>query len=139
VISHRRLRLGTLALFVFGFFFFGCGDPDGLPDQAAAQLRPQVEAIRTAAAAGDRAGAEAALAALRQAVAGLQASQAISVDQASDVLAAAGGVEAQLGLLPAPPPPPPPAPPPSPPAQTEEDKDEDREKGKGDKGGDGDD
>lgn len=131
---RRRTRSGAITLLALAIFFFGCGKSDELPDQAAAQLRPPVSTIRAAAAAGDRAGAQAGLDLLRQTVADLQRTGGISDEQASDVLAAAAGVEAQLVLLPAPPPPPPPPPPPEPP-QDEGDEDN-RGKGKGHKNGD---
>lgn len=116
---RRRTRFGAITLLALALFFVGCGESKKLPEQAAAQLRPQVSAIRAAAAAGDRAGAQVGLNHLRQTVADLQGTGGISDEQASDVLAAAAGVEAQLGLLPAPAPPPPP-PPPEPP-QDEDD------------------
>jgi hypothetical protein len=65
-----------------------------------------VETIRAAAAAGDRAGAQAGLDSLRRTVAELRQAGAMSQGEAGDVLDAAAGVEAQLGLLPAPAPPP---------------------------------
>jgi hypothetical protein len=80
----------------------GCGAPDTLSRSAAARLQPQVAAIRTAAVSGDRAGALAAAAQLRQMVADLRRTDGITAKQASEVLAAAAQVEAQLALLSAP-------------------------------------
>jgi hypothetical protein len=91
-------------LVLLGLASVGCGGDDGLSPAATAQLQPQVAAIRTAAAAGDRAGAMAAMAQLRQLVAELRATDEITAEQASRVGDAAGAVEAQLALL-APPPP----------------------------------
>lgn len=126
-------RPSLVAFFAFLFFFFGCGDPGGqLPDQAAGALAPRVEAIRTAAAAGDRAGAQAGVDQLRAQLSELRAQGDLDAADADRVLDAVDTVEARLALLPAPtttttttaPPP-----------VTEEDGDEDgdRRKGKGNK------
>ena len=119
------------------------GAGDDLSEATTAQLESQVAAIRAAAVAGDRPGAEAAVAKLRTTVTQLEQAGDMSAERARDVLAAAAAVEIQLGLLPAPttttaPPPPP--------ADQEERKDDDEEQqkdeeqkdGKGKKGGDGD-
>jgi len=94
--------IATVALLLLGLA--GCGGSDGLSRPAAARLQPQVAAIRAAAAGGDRAGAMAATAQLRQIVAQLRTTDEITAKQASDVLAAAAQVEAQLALLSGPPP-----------------------------------
>jgi hypothetical protein len=62
-----------------------------------------VAAIRATAVGGDRAGAVAAAAQLRQVVTSLRTTGDITAKQASGVLAAAAQVEAQLALLPPPP------------------------------------
>ncbi|MGH9037496.1 MAG: hypothetical protein ACRD0O_17200 [Acidimicrobiia bacterium] len=96
-------RPSLVALFAFLFFFFGCGDPDGkLPDQAAGALAPRVEAIRAAATAGDRAGAQAGVDQLRAQLSELRGSGMLSEDDATRVLDAVDTVEARLALLPAP-------------------------------------
>ena len=109
-------RSGVVAFFAFLIFFFGCGDPSGkLPDQATSALTPRVEAIRAAAAAGDRTGAQAAVDALRAQLSDLRGQGVIGEDEATRVLDAVDRVEARLALLPAPAtttttaPPPPPA------------------------------
>jgi hypothetical protein len=96
-------RPGVVAFFAFLFFFFGCGNPDDkLPEPAAKALAPQVEAIRTAAAAGDRAGAQAGVDQLRAQLSQLRSNGAVAEDDAARVLDAVQAVEAQLALLPAP-------------------------------------
>lgn len=131
-------RAGLIAFFACLFFFFGCGDPGGqLPDQAAGALAPRVAAIRAAAAAGDRAGAQAGVDQLRAQLGELRGQGALDAADTDRVLDAVDAVEARLALLPAPvttttataPPP-----------VTPEggDHDEDRGKGKGHKHGDDD-
>lgn len=93
-------RPGLVALFAALFFFFGCGDPAGkLPDQAAGALTPRVEAIRAAAAAGDRAGAQAGVDQLRAQLSELRGSGVLDEDDAARVLDAVDAVEARLALL----------------------------------------
>ncbi|MGH9004718.1 MAG: hypothetical protein ACRDYV_16460, partial [Acidimicrobiia bacterium] len=88
-------RPSLVAFLTFMFFFFGCGDPDGrLPDQARSALTPQVEAVRAAATAGDRVGAEAGVAQLRAQLSELRASGVLDEDEASRVLDAVDTVEA---------------------------------------------
>lgn len=87
-------RLGTLMLLVL----MACGqEADGIGHSAAATLEPQVQQVRAAATNGDRAGAAARLAELRQTVADLRQRGELSDDAAAKVLAAATAVEAQLG------------------------------------------
>jgi hypothetical protein len=96
-------RPSLVAFFAFLFFFFGCGDPDGkLPDQAASALAPRVEAIRAAAAAGDRAGAQAGVDQVRAQLSELRGNGVLAEDDAARVLDAVDAVEARLALLPAP-------------------------------------
>lgn len=103
----RRTDLYFTVVVLAGAVALGaCGRGSGrLPEAAAGRLRPQVEAVRAAAAAGDRAGAQAGLDSLRRTVAELRQAGAMSQGEAGDVLDAAAGVEAQLGQLPAPAPP----------------------------------
>ncbi|MDQ3946881.1 MAG: hypothetical protein M3357_17335 [Actinomycetota bacterium] len=133
-------RSGVVAFFAFLFFFFGCGDPDGkLPDHAVNALTPQVEAIRAAAAARDRTGAQAGVDQLRAQVSELRGNGVLSEEDATRVLDAVGAVEARLALLPAPTTTTTTAPPP-PPQDDGGGHDEDKGKGKGkDDKGDGDD
>lgn len=87
-------RLGTLVLLVL----MACGqETGGIGQSAAAALEPQVQQVRAAAANGDRAGAAAKLAQLRQTVADLRQRQELSEEGAAKVLAAAAAVESQLG------------------------------------------
>jgi hypothetical protein len=122
-------RPGLVTFFAALFFFFGCGDPAGkLPDQATGALGPRVEAIRSAAAAGDRTGAQAGVDALRAQVSELRDNGVLGEDAAVRVLDAVEAVEARLALLPAPTTTttaPPPAP-----SDDDEDRDRDRDKGK---------
>jgi len=87
-------RLGTLLLLVL----MACGqEADGIGQSAAAALEPQVQQVRAAATNGDRVGAAAKLAELRQTVADLRQRGELSEEGAAKVLAAAAAVEAQLG------------------------------------------
>jgi hypothetical protein len=96
-------RTGLVAFFAFVFFFFGCGDPDGkLPDQATSALTPRVEAIKAAAAAGDRTGAQAGVDQLRAQLSELRGTGVLGEDDAARVLDAVDTVEARLALLPVP-------------------------------------
>lgn len=92
-------RLGPLLLLVL----MACGQgADGIGTRAAAALGPQVQQVRAAATNGDRAGAAAQLAVLRQTVADLRQRGELSEQGAAKVLAAAAAVEAQLGPGPTP-------------------------------------
>ena len=92
-------RLGTLLLLLL----MACGqEADGIGQNAAAALEPQVQEVRAAATNGDRTGAAARLADLRQTVAGLRQRGELSEEDAATVLAAAAAVEAQLGAGPTP-------------------------------------
>ena len=87
-------RLGTLLLVVL----MACGqEAGGIGQNAAAELQPQVQQVRAAATNGDRAGAAAKLAELRQTVADLHRRGEMSEEGTAKVLAAAAAVEAQLG------------------------------------------
>jgi hypothetical protein len=103
-----RAASAIAGLAVAALVVAGCGSPPDLPEQVAAELQQQAGAIRTAAAGGDRTGAEAALAQLHHRLVELQESGQVAGERAADILAAAAEVETQLALLPAPPPPPPP-------------------------------
>jgi hypothetical protein len=86
-----------------GSLLAGCGDDEHrLSDEASADLAPRVQAIRSAAAAGDRAAAQAEAGRVRQTVADLQAAGAVDAAEADTVLKALASVEQQLGLLPEP-------------------------------------
>jgi hypothetical protein len=125
-------RTSLVALFTFLFFFFGCGDPDGrLPDQATAALAPRVEAIRTAAAAGDRAGAQAGVDLLRVQLSELRGNGVLDEDDAARVLDAVDAVEARLTHLPAPATTTTTTAPPPPAVEKDGDGEQDEDKGKG--------
>lgn len=90
------LILATL-LGVGGGSACGSSSP-GITEDASKQLELQVAAVRNAAAARDRAGAERALADLRRSVEVLR--HEISTDRRSKVLDAAATVEARLQSIP---------------------------------------
>lgn len=99
----RRPPLVTtmLAAAVMAVALAGCGSPSpGISEDAAAQLELRVEAVRNAAAARDRAGAEAALADLRRSVEALRSGDEINSDRATEILDAAATVEARLQSIP---------------------------------------
>jgi hypothetical protein len=79
----------------------GCGSSSpGISEDASTQLELRVTALRNAAAARDRAGAEAALADLRRSVETLRSRDEISSDRATEILDAAATVEARLQSIP---------------------------------------
>jgi hypothetical protein len=79
----------------------GCGSSSpGISEGASTQLELQVTAVRNAAVARDRAGAEAALADLRRSVETLRSRDEISSDRATEILDAAATVEARLQSIP---------------------------------------
>jgi hypothetical protein len=98
-------RMTAIALVVLSAV--GCGRSSDLPDAVAAELRDRMTAIRTAAGAGNRAQAEAALAELRRRVVEFEQAGQVDDRKADEILGAAADVETQLALLPAPAPPPP--------------------------------
>ncbi|MGH8975354.1 MAG: hypothetical protein ACRD0C_19390 [Acidimicrobiia bacterium] len=94
-------RAALVSFFAFLFFFFGCGDAQ-LPDEARSALGPRVEAVRAAAAAGDRTGAQAGVDQLRDDLSQLRAEGVLGEEDATRVLDAVDTVEARLALLPTP-------------------------------------
>ena len=99
----KRPVLAAAMLIAAGSLLAGCGEEDHrLPDEASALLAPRVEAIRSAAAAGDRATAQAEVSQVRRTLADLRAAGTIAASEADTVLLALAGVEQQLGLLPEP-------------------------------------
>jgi hypothetical protein len=103
VMDYTHLhRASVVAFLVFMFFFFGCGDGKQLPGEARSALGPRVEAIRTAAAAGDRTGAQAGVDQLRADLSQLRGAGVLGEEDAARVLDAVDDVEARLALLPAP-------------------------------------
>jgi hypothetical protein len=99
----RPATVAAAAMIAAGALLAGCGDEDHrLSDEASALLAPRVQAIRSAAAAGDRAAAQAEAGRVRQTIADLQAAGAVDAAEADTVLEALASVEEQLGLLPEP-------------------------------------
>jgi len=79
----------------------GCGDDRAtVPPAVAARLGDQVDAIRQAATAGDRPGAELRLEELRQTVGELDAAGDLSETAAATILTRAAVVESSLRQLP---------------------------------------
>jgi hypothetical protein len=122
------------ALVMAGVLMAGCGRSSELPEPLAAELQARTTTIRAAAGAGDRAGAEAALAELRRRVVELDQAGQVGHGKAAEILAAAAAVESRLAALPAPAPPPPPptTAPPQQPYEYKEDRGKE-DKGKGEK------
>jgi hypothetical protein len=99
----KPATLAAAAMIAAGSLLAGCGDEDHrLSDEASALLAPRVEAIRSAAAAGDRAAAQAEADRVRQTLNDLQAAGAVDGAEAATVLKALESVEEQFGLLPEP-------------------------------------
>lgn len=89
----------VVALCAVAFAACGSSSP-GITDDASQQLELRVAAVRNAAAALDRTGAERALADLRRGVEELRGRDEISASRRSKVLEAAAAVEAQLQSIP---------------------------------------
>jgi hypothetical protein len=85
-------------------FVPGCGDDGGIDEAAAGRLRESVAVVRAAAASGDRAATESALAGFRQALEQETTAGSVSSEEAEEIAAAADAVAARLTLLPEPPP-----------------------------------
>ncbi|MFI0466070.1 hypothetical protein ACH347_18500 [Saccharopolyspora sp. 5N102] len=99
----KRALLAALALLLAG-----CGSaPEPVDPQVRRQLIAQVEAVKTAALANDRAAAEAALGELNREIATAQAQGKLNPDNARVILAAADRVAADVRTIPLPEPPPP--------------------------------
>jgi hypothetical protein len=100
------MRRGHLAVVVLAgaltaALLAGCGSSSpGISEDASRQLDLQVAAVRNAAAALDRGGAEVALANVRKGLTDLRARDKISADRAAKVRDAAAAVEAQLQSIP---------------------------------------
>jgi len=95
-------RLLRTALVVAASCAIGCGG--GLvahvPADTQAALRPDIAAVRAAVAAGDRAAADQALAALRQHVTQLHDARVLPDPNEHEILAAADTVAGQLDAIP---------------------------------------
>jgi hypothetical protein len=99
---RRGLSLtALLAAVLTAVALSGCGSssPD-ISEDASNQLELRVAAVRNAASARDRAGAEAALADLRRSVETLRSRDEVSSDRATEILDAAATVEARLQSIP---------------------------------------
>jgi hypothetical protein len=80
----------------------GCGSNRRLSSNAASVLRPDVDAVRQAAVAGDRPRTELELAALRHDVDQLRAQRRLTNGETTAILDAANLVQAQAAAMPAP-------------------------------------
>jgi predicted component of type VI protein secretion system len=99
--TRRPLVVVMLAGALTAALLAGCGSSSpSISQDASTQLDLQAQAVRNAAAALDRDGAETALADLRRSVEELRARNKISADRKSKVLGAAAAVEAQLQSIP---------------------------------------
>ena len=137
----RRLVLLPAVVLAAAVFLSGCGEEGGLDEAAAGRLRESVAVIRAAAASGDRAATESALAGFRQALERETTAGSVPSDEAEEIAAAADAVAARLTLLPEPPPAPLPVVVPEPPSDAgrpDKGKGEDKHE-KGDKDDDKDD
>jgi hypothetical protein len=92
-------RVGRVACMAVALLA-GCGGTASLSSAARSTLDGRVSAVKTAVANDDVTGATAALAALRTAVADLEAQHQLSAAKAASILSAAVQVEAQLPTLP---------------------------------------
>jgi predicted small lipoprotein YifL len=95
-----RHRVASVVVLLLAISLVGCGRESGVGQQASDKLTPGVQAIRAAAASGDREAATEKLAELRQTVAELRAAGQLSEAGAAKVLAATTDVEVQLAALP---------------------------------------
>jgi hypothetical protein len=90
----------VMALLVAAATSLACGrDEPGLSDQAAGDLRADVERVRVRAESGDQAGVTDELTALRRTVERYRSEGQISPDRAAGVLAAVDEVAGNLVLL----------------------------------------
>jgi hypothetical protein len=95
----RTVRIGAGAI-AAALLLAACGDEGGgVSTQARDRLAPIIEQVRTRAAAHDAAGAEQALARLRDNVARFERAGEIGDDHAAAILQAARRVENRLTLI----------------------------------------
>ena len=98
---QKPLVTAMLAAALAAVVLVGCGSSSpGISEDASQQLELRVEAVRNAAAARDRTGAEAALADLRRSVDALRSRDEVSKGRATEILDAAATVEARLQSIP---------------------------------------
>jgi hypothetical protein len=98
---RKQLVTSMVAAALAALVLVGCGSSSpGISEDASQQLELRVEAVRNAAAARDRNGAEAALADLRRSVDALRSRDEVSNDRATEILDAAATVEARLQSIP---------------------------------------
>ncbi|GAA0515351.1 hypothetical protein GCM10011581_49170 [Saccharopolyspora subtropica] len=83
----------------------GCGAPEPVDPQVRQELTARVDAVKAAALANDRVGAEAALAELHREIADAQAQGKLSPGHARTILAAAERVAEDVRTIPPPGPP----------------------------------
>jgi outer membrane biosynthesis protein TonB len=135
--ARRGVALALLAVTLM----VACGDQAEISARARRQLQARLEEVRTAVAAADRLDAQSALRDLERSVSQLLAADQLSDARATEILAAAQDVAAQLSLLSSPEPtfsssPEPtetttPTPTEKPDKPDKPDKDEDKDEGKG--------
>ena len=93
--ARRTVAAGLLA----ATLLVACGDQAEIAARAQRQLQARVDDVRTAVAATDRAEAQSAIRALERSVSELLAADQLSDGRATEILAAAQDVAAQLSLL----------------------------------------
>jgi hypothetical protein len=96
VSRHARPLLVAIALVTLLLTACGGGGMPTMSDDAASRVQSQVTAVRNAVAARDADGAARALATLRSTVEHLRRSGDVSAAKASEIVAAATDVQAQL-------------------------------------------
>jgi hypothetical protein len=98
----RMARItAMLATVLTAVVLAGCGSSSpGISEDASNRLQLQVEAVRNAATAHDRALAEGGLAELRRSVTDLRHRKEISRERATKIFDAAADVETQLQTIP---------------------------------------
>lgn len=92
-------RRSLVAIAVGVMLLAGCGGPD-MTGTASSDLQSRVAAVTAAVVGGDPVAAQTALNNLQLAVTNLVDRGDLSEDKASDILAAAEGVQSQLSLMP---------------------------------------
>ena len=100
-----RARVAFVSSLVGVTLLASCSSGQPLSTQASNQLEAQVQAVRASASAHDPARASTQLTQLRAQVNALAHQGQISRTRATEILAAADAVQAQLASIPVPPPP----------------------------------
>jgi hypothetical protein len=98
VSARRAVATGLLAVMLLA----ACGGQAEISARARRQLQARLDEVRTAVAASDRREAQSALRDLERSVSQLLSANQLSEARATEILAAAQDVAAQLSLLPTP-------------------------------------